>query len=196
MCASSRADASTGDSAARPRRPTAGARAVRSTADSTSHDFADAICRAGTQRAVVARKDAGDGRRASDPTAARPAPASPLSHSVGEVEERRQRWRPADLAGGDELRNVEDADGAAPLRPSTRAPSWSSRGRCRRSRRPCVRAGRSVGVALTDVQLELPALAAARGATHHSSSVPTSVTRLSSVTGTRRRRRCRRRPAA
>ena len=39
------------------------------------------------------------------------------------------------------------------------------------------------GLALPDVQFELPAIAPAR-ATHHNSSVPISVTRLSSVTGT------------
>ena len=43
---------------------------------------------------------------------------------------------------------------------------------------------RRSGLALPDVQLQLPALRRRRATTHQSSSVPISVTRLSSVTGT------------
>ena len=70
--------------------PTAAAPPCDRRADWTSQDLADAICRAGHQRALVAREHAGDDVRRPGPTAGATAPAVAL-RLLGEVEEGRQR---------------------------------------------------------------------------------------------------------
>ena len=119
-----------------------------------SHDFADATCRAG---ASAPRS------RARTPTTTsgvvvprqRAAPACSL-RLAREVEERRQRRPPRNLGGARraaERRTMR----IATARPCPRdAPSWWCRDRCRRA----ARGAASVVSRLTDVQLELPALAA------------------------------------
>ena len=67
MCASSRAEASTGDSLASASLPHGSSAAVRSTCGFESQDFADEISRAGNQRAFVAGEDTGDEVRRSVP---------------------------------------------------------------------------------------------------------------------------------
>ena len=139
-----------------------------------SHDLAEATRRPGTRAPCV---------RASSPT---------MTVAVGVGHGSVERCRPAARArrrgrgttaasgaatrspGADQLRDlVEDRCAPACTGVDVRAaPSWWCRGRCRRDSdawrmrgQPCV----------ADVVLELPAPAVARS-THHSSSVPTSVT--------------------
>ena len=68
-CASTRADASTGDSRGPPSAPHGRSAAVRSTRGLDSHDFADATCRAGTSAPSSRAKHADDRRRAWHPRA-------------------------------------------------------------------------------------------------------------------------------
>ena len=155
-CVRMRADASTGERRGPSSTPHGRSAAVRSTDGLASHDFAEAICRAGTSapwsranmptttsgRSSQGRRDACRIARSASPESRGTTAAS----GAGPIS-----------PGADELRHVEDADRAARVAstasaefvvprsiPTRRRWRWLSR------------------LALTDVQLELPALRPSR----------------------------------
>ena len=117
-------------SAGLPRCPRAATAAVRSTEGLASQDLADAICRAGNQRALIASEDAGDDLRRVVPGEARhaglSAPRRLGSRGTREAWRLARSRRRAASCGTSKMR-------IGPRRRSTRAPSSSSRDRCRRA---------------------------------------------------------------
>ena len=133
----------------------------------------------GNERSVVAREDC---RRRRPACRSRAGASGRLARSGSASESRGTTAASAARA----ISPAAASCGTSKMRIGPRAPVHASAELVVPRSIPTSRLPRrgSVGVALTDVQLELPALAVRSRATHQSSSVPTSVTRLSSVTGT------------
>ena len=162
-------------------RPTAGSRALRSTPGWHSHDFADAIIRDAMRAPWL---------RASSPTTDAAAGASGCPRQRGlvrrevdlarEVDERRQLAARRDLARRDELRDLEHADariGGAGVDVRDRGVGGAEVDADQEARGHGYSRSRTE---YSSFQRPRPSRA-----THHSSSVPTSVTCASRRTGTR-----------